>query len=147
MQSSRRVPFIQTVDGWAIIIGLFILLAGIILFFTSVPENYKSLHKTYHEIMSVESQHAPFKTVECHLAYGEQQRLRSDKTRFGMFLDKFTGRPHSWSNNPLSSIYRTESSAGISDPEKENNIRIIFRRSDCKFFHSYPDPDAASGVT
>lgn len=73
----------------------------------------------------MESQHAPFKTVEWHLAYREQQRLRSDKTPMGIFLDKFTGRLHSWSNNPLSSFYHTESSAGISDPEKEKLQHVI----------------------
>jgi len=117
MGASGRISFFKTEDGWAIIIGWLILATGSILFITSVPDDYNALHEKYNKIMASEGQDAPFKTLLWHRAFQDQQELRSDKTAFGQFLSKLTGKTHNWSINPLFAFY--QNGGALESPEQD----------------------------
>ncbi len=58
--------------------------------------------------MAREESEAPFRTVEWHQAYQAQQALQADNALMGKMLNRITGKPHSWSVNPLKAFVAFE---------------------------------------
>ena len=98
-------------DYLAIWIGFFIIITGLLVYFTSYPSYFKTEHQRLEKIMAHELEHAPFKTIAYYQALDKQEELKAEQLPAGKFLNKLTGNTHTWSNNPLKAFYLTEKQA------------------------------------
>lgn len=102
----------QHEDYWAIWIGSFILLFGLIVYFNLAPEDLEAQHLRLEQVMDTELGSAPFPTVSYYEAYEEQQNLQMAKEPFGQFLKQLVAKPNGWSVNPLKAFYDPPQPAG-----------------------------------
>ncbi len=94
-------------DYWSIWIGGFILLFGLFLFYNNTPEDFEKKHEDYDQILQTEKEKAPFKTIEWYRAFRAQRSIKAASEPVGKFFKKLTGKPSSWSTNPLAGLYKS----------------------------------------
>ncbi|GAB5552043.1 MAG: putative sulfate exporter family transporter [Saprospiraceae bacterium] len=87
-------------DYWAIWLGGFLLLLGLIISFVQQPAAMQE-DQDWYATMETESARAPFKTIEWHEASDAQMGIKGMDTPMGKFLKKLSGKPGTWSSNPL----------------------------------------------
>lgn len=92
-------------DYWAIWLGFLALIFGIVVYFNSAPDEMDVKIIQANTVMAQEEARAPFKTIEWHQAARAKHKLKAASGGFGGFLKTFTGKPHSWSTNPLTSFF------------------------------------------
>lgn len=93
--------FFKKEDYWAIWIGFAFLLFGLVVFISNPPKDMKVLQEKMERVMKEEEANAPYKTLTWYRAYDQLQKLKGSSTPLGKFLKNLTGKPGSWSNNPL----------------------------------------------
>lgn len=98
-------------DYWAIWIGFFLLLTGLVLFFANQPDNLRQIHQDLDAVIERENAKAPYKTVIWYEAYDQQQKVKAANEPIGRFLKKLTDKPGSWSENPAKSLVTTQKQA------------------------------------
>ena len=98
-------------DYWAIWIGFAFLLSGLIAFLNAPPEDMRSLQEKMERVMAKETANAPYKTVTWYKAYDQLQKLKGGNTSLGKFLKKLTGKPSSWTSNPLHAFVSNKAKA------------------------------------
>ncbi len=91
-------------DYWAIWLGFFLLLLGLIVFLNNKPDGMDSKIKKANAIMEQEEAKAPFKTITWHNEAALKNKLKASSTTAGKFLKNFTSKPHKWKINPLDSL-------------------------------------------
>ncbi len=94
-------------DYWAIWIGFALLFLGLFLFFSNPPKELERRHRELNALLSAENQKAPYKTVAWYEAFDKQQKIKSTNESIGKFLSKLTGKPGSWSSNPMDAFITT----------------------------------------
>ena len=100
-------------DYWAIWIGFFLLILGLVLFFANQPENLRQIHRDLDAVLEIEAEKAPYKTLIWYEAFDQQQKIKGASEPIGKFLNKLTDKPGSWSENPLRSFVTTEKQAEV----------------------------------
>ena len=98
-------------DYWAIWLGFFILILGMIIYFPSGPEGYRDKIDKANATLKAESEKAPFKTVAWYQAGAAKKKLRARSSGIGKAISKFMGRPHGWKANPFGAFYRGKAAA------------------------------------
>ncbi len=98
-------------DYWAIWLGCFILILGMIIYLPSGPAGFRDKIDKANATLKAEAAKAPFKTIAWHEASAAKKKLRARDSALGKWIGKFTGRPHSWTANPFQSFYRSKSAA------------------------------------
>ena len=102
----KRSPLLVKEDYWAIWIGGLFILVGIFLIFSGT--NIRKIqfeHRRAETIMENELEQTPFKTVAWHQAAMIQQDLTASGSPSGKFLSYITGKPHTWSDNPIRAFW------------------------------------------
>lgn len=97
-------------DYWAIWIGFGVLILGLSLFLANPPKDLVQKHTQYETVLASEAK-APFKTVQWYEAADQQQKLKGASEPIGKWLKKLTTKPGSWKDNPLESLYLSETGA------------------------------------
>lgn len=95
-------------DYWAIWIGFFLLLLGLVLFFANQPKNLRSIHIDLDTVLEIEAEKAPYKTLIWYEAFDQQQKIKGMSEPIGKFLNRLTDKPGSWSDNPIRSFVTTQ---------------------------------------
>ena len=98
-------------DYWAIWLGFFILIIGMILFLPSAPKDMDAKIAKANKTMATEAARAPFKTITWYKALDAKRKLKASNASFAKSLKKFLGKPHGWSGNPLDSFFMTGEAA------------------------------------
>lgn len=100
-------------DYLSIWIGLFFLVVGSILFFSTTPsfKFYQNAHQRYESILQNEMENAPFKTITWYQITDKQNELQAQKSPTGKLIAKLTGKPATWSSNPIKAFYLSEKQA------------------------------------
>ncbi len=114
-------PFSKTEDFWAIVIGGFLLLAALAIYFSIIPEDLKErIQRVEMDLKNTEN--LPFNTVARHEAYADLEKLKLSSEPVGKFLKKLTGKPNSWTTNPLEAFHKSARQADLSvEAEAANN--------------------------
>jgi len=94
-------------DFWAIWIGLFLLLFGVLIYFFSVPQEMRMEGKRLEKISQL-NDGAPFKTVQQWIADDKQKSLKGYKEAIPQWFYKLTGKPGKWKTNPIESLHLSE---------------------------------------
>lgn len=116
-------------DYWSIWIGSFILLFGLFLFYNNAPKDYKTRHADYDQVLKTEKEKVPFKTIEWYRAFRAQRSIKSSSEPLGKFLKKVTGKPGSWSANPLSSFYKSAARDSLEKHEQTKKLADLVEKN------------------
>ena len=106
-------------DYWAIWLGFFILILGLIIYLPSGPSGYAEKIEKANATLKAESEKAPFKTIAWYDAVAAKRKLRATSSGVGKAIKTFTGTPHGWKANPFQSFYRSKSSADASNEKAQ----------------------------
>ncbi|MCB0666885.1 MAG: putative sulfate exporter family transporter [Saprospiraceae bacterium] len=105
--------FSRSEDFHAILLGVLILLAGLIIYFITGYREINEAQTQYIEDLETSAKVNPeFKSVEWYEAYDHLQAIQGSKNAVGTFLKNLTDKPGSWKSNPLASM---QLSAGEAD--------------------------------
>ncbi len=98
-------------DYWAIWLGFFILLVGIIIYFNNPPADLQKKIGDANAVLAAESAKAPFKTIGWYKAVDAKHKLKATDSTFGKKFKSFTNKPHGWSSNPIQAFIMGEETA------------------------------------
>ena len=92
-------------DYWAIWIGAFILILGMLIYFPKGDQAVVAKIDKANAVLKEESAKAPFKTIAWYRAVDTKKGLKATSSPIGKSIKVFTGKPHGWSSNPLDSLF------------------------------------------
>ena len=98
-------------DYWAIWLGFFMLIVGIVIYFNNAPADMNKKISNANDILAAESSRAPFKTVAWYQAVDAKKKLKATSSDIGKSIKNFTNKPHGWSSNPLHAIILGDAAA------------------------------------
>jgi len=98
-------------DYWAIWLGFFILLIGIIIYFNNPPADMRAKIDEANTTLAAESARAPFKTVEWYKAVDAKKKLKATSSPIGKTIKNFTSKPRGWKSNPIGAFVQGEEAA------------------------------------
>jgi len=98
-------------DYWAIWLGFFILLIGIIIYFNNPPADMRAKIDEANTTLAAESTRAPFKTVEWYKAVDAKKKLKATSSPIGRTIKNFTSKPRGWKSNPIGAFVQGEEAA------------------------------------
>ncbi len=98
-------------DYWAIWLGFFILILGLILFIPRGPEGFREKIDKANATLKAEAQKAPFKTIAWHNAVAAKKKFKASDSSLGKSIKALTTKPHGWVSNPLDSFVRSKATA------------------------------------
>ena len=88
--SSRITELWKTEDYWAIWLGFFILILGLIIYLPRGPADMQAKIDEANATLKAESERAPFKTIAWHKAVSAKKKLRARSSPAGKKISKFT---------------------------------------------------------
>ncbi len=100
-------------DYWAIWLGFIILIIGMIIFFPRIPDGLHDKIDQSNSILQIESQKAPFKTIEWYKASDAKLGLKANSQRFAKSIKNFLNKPHGWKTNPIDGFTLSKRDAKI----------------------------------
>jgi uncharacterized membrane protein YadS len=89
----------------AIWLGAIILLVGLAVFVFSQAGNLSETRKAIRAGLAEEESRAPFRTVQWYLLQESGDQAVTGRSAVAAWFSDITGRPKSWSTNPLRSVY------------------------------------------
>lgn len=92
----KRTGFLASEDNWANLLGGFLLLVGLIIFFAIKPADLDEQHREYGRIIAAEQVGTPYTTLAYYDALEAQESLKLSSTPVGKFLRQLTAKPGSW---------------------------------------------------
>lgn len=98
-------------DYWAIWLGFILLFAAVCIFINGAPASYKDTIDKSNAIMKVESEKAPFKTIAYIQAQNAKKAVVGKNLPIAKKIQQFIATPASWSVDPISSLFRSQSEA------------------------------------
>ncbi len=110
---SRLSDFWKLEDYWAIWLGFFLLIAGMVIYFPNRPDDLDGKIAAANSTMEAEAVRAPFKTIEWYEASDSKKKNKAVSSPAGKRVQSFTHKPHKWKNNPLKAFYLSEESADV----------------------------------
>lgn len=113
--------FIYKEDFWSIVLGLFLLLAGLLIFIVQTPDGIEK-QVGLETAISSEEENAAFKTVEWYQNFDQLKKIKASNSSAGKTLKKFTDKPGSWSNNPLQSFVISSSTADLKNDNAQEKF-------------------------
>ncbi len=122
MAIKKKSEFLITEDWWAIWIGFFLIILGLVIFLNLKPDGMEDTFKKANAIMKNEAERAPFKTIEWFVENDRKESIKATKEPAGELLQDITGKLHSWSDNPLHAFYLSDHAAS----EKAEKARIKY---------------------
>ena len=117
-------------DYWAIWLGFFILILGMIIYFPSGPEGYRDKIAKANATLKAESARAPFKTVAWYQAGDAKKKLRARNASIGKWIGKFMGKPHGWKANPFGAFYRSKAAADAANAKAKPKYETAKKAAD-----------------
>lgn len=98
-------------DYWAIWLGFFLLIAGLIIFLPRQPEGMQDVFDKSNTIMEAEANRAPFKTVAFLEAQDAKEKVKARSQGFAKKIASFMGKPGKWTTNPMDAFIMTQEQA------------------------------------
>ena len=98
-------------DYWAIWIGFFLLILGLLIFLPRPPADMKDNFTKYNTVLEEESQKAPFKTIEWYKAADAKGKIKATDQGYAKSLKKLLSKTHSWKDNPVTAFVMSKEAA------------------------------------
>ncbi|MDM8543214.1 putative sulfate exporter family transporter [Desulfococcaceae bacterium HSG9] len=106
-------------DWWAVWLGFFLLIAGIMVYFPHTGEMQAKLQKVEAQYSEQAQRTDKLKTIAWYQLSDAKKKVQALKSSTGKWLKKFTGKPHKWTNNPFDAFFKSKEKA---DAQKEKAI-------------------------
>lgn len=100
-----KSKLITSEDYWAIWLGSFFLLAGIIMYVVVGRQSIEKELDIHVNLAAQQEKDAPFKTLDWYKSKDNIKQLTGAKTNIGKSISTLLTRPKSWKENPLRSFY------------------------------------------
>lgn len=94
-------------DYWAIWLGLILIAAAMMVFFTNPPANMSETINQANNTLKQESETAPFQTAAWHQASDAKKNLKGTSIAAAIAIDRWLVTFGSWKNNPLDAFVYT----------------------------------------
>ncbi|MCG8470261.1 MAG: YeiH family protein [Desulfobacterales bacterium] len=107
-------------DYWAIWLGFFVLIVGMILFFPKATPQKKMEIDQANAVLEMESAKAPFKTIAWYGAVDAKKKMKALSSDEGKLIKKVTSKPKSWKMNPLHAFLMSDTAAA----EKASKAKV-----------------------
>ena len=98
-------------DWWAIWLGFFLLLLGVVLYFPSAGEHKEELQAIESKYKAEATRTGEMKTIAWYQMNDAKKKIKARSNAAGKWLKSFTAKPKNWSTNPLDAFYRSEADA------------------------------------
>lgn len=115
-------------DYWAIWLGGFLLIVGLLVFFTQKPTELTKA-PNWSAAMKAEADRVPFKSIEWYQASDAQMAIKGSSTKAGKWLQKLTGKPGGWTVNPLGGLITTSAQADQAQARYNQEARTAKQRA------------------
>jgi uncharacterized membrane protein YadS len=91
-------------DWWAVWLGFFILLLGVLFYFPSAGNLKAKIEKAEAKYGEAAKRTAAFKTVAWYQLSDAKKKVKANSSGIGKWMKKFSGKPKKWSDNPLNAF-------------------------------------------
>ena len=98
-------------DWWAVWLGFFILLLGIVFYFPHAGDMRAKIEKAEAKYAADAKRTAQFKTVAWYQMSDAKKKVKANSVGIGKWMKKFSGKPKNWSSNPLDAFFMIEAKA------------------------------------
>lgn len=98
-------------DWWAIWLGFFILLLGIVFYFPSAGDMKTKLEAVNAKYGQTAMKTDKFKTVGYYQLSDAKKKVKAKDSGIGKFMSKLSKKPHKWTTNPLNAFYMSDEQA------------------------------------
>ncbi len=100
-------------DWWAVWLGFFILLLGIVFYFPSSGDMKVKVEAAQAKYGQAAIKTDKFKTIGYYNLSDAKKKVKAKSSAFGGFMSKLTKKPHGWSTNPLDAFYMSDEKAAL----------------------------------
>ncbi len=98
-------------DWWAIWLGFFILLAGMVVYFPHSGDMKAALEKADAKYHSQANRTTAFKTIAWYQLSDAKAKVKAQNISTGKWLSKMTAKTHKWTSNPLDAFFMSKEKA------------------------------------
>ncbi len=98
-------------DWWAVWLGFFILLVGIVFYFPQAGDVKAKLEKAEAKYSVQANRTDRLKTIAWYQLADAKKKVKAKDTGFGKWIKKFSGKPGKWSTNPLDAFFMSAEKA------------------------------------
>jgi len=98
-------------DYWAIWLGFFVLILGMLIFFPKATGEVKQSIGKANTTLEMESDRAPFKTIAWYKALDAKKKLKASSSPEGKWISKVSSKPKGWKVNPLDAFVMSDATA------------------------------------
>lgn len=102
---------LKTEDWWAVWLGFFILLMGVVFYFPQVGAMKEKLAAIEAEYGQEARKTDQFKTIGWYQLNDAKKGVKSKDIAVGKWLATYSKKPHGWKANPLDAFYMSEGKA------------------------------------
>ena len=102
---------LKTEDWWAVWLGFFILLMGVVFYFPQLGDMKEKLAAIEAEYGQEARKTDQFKTIGWYQLNDAKKSVKSKDIAVGKWLATYSKKPHGWKSNPLDSFYMSEDKA------------------------------------
>ena len=132
-----------TEDYWAIWLGFFLIVIGMLFFLPHPPKGMRQAIEQANATMQEQADAAPFKTVAWHQANDQKAGIKSTSMTFARRLAKYLHKPHKWKTNPLDSFYVSAPQAQIARDKAQAKYDTAKTQTDLHLAAALKAEDAA----
>ena len=111
LKQSRWTELWRKEDYWAIWLGFILIAVALYLFLPETSDEMMEKITHSNEILKVESEKAPFKTIAYRKAVAAKEKFKASDSDIGKKIANFTKKPGSWTTNPLESFVLSKEAA------------------------------------
>ena len=112
-------------DYWAIWLGAFVLIIGLLINYMSMPVDASKTIATARAAMAAEEARAPIRTVAWHEANDKLGGLRASGQGLARDLGSYLARPMKWTTNPLDAFVKDGPDAAKRDAAKARHEAAV----------------------
>lgn len=98
-------------DWWAVWLGFFILLVGMVFYFPHAGDIQAKLEKAEAKYSVQANRTAKLKTIAWYQLADAKKKVKAKNSGFGKWIKKFSGKPGKWSTNPLDAFFMSAEKA------------------------------------
>ena len=98
-------------DWWAVWLGFFILLLGIMFYFPQTGNMKTKIEKAEAKYGVAAKRTAKLKTIAWYQLSDAKKKAKANSTGIGKWMKKFSGKPKTWSGNPLDAFFMSKEKA------------------------------------
>ncbi len=111
----------RTEDYWAIWLGLLLCGVGLLVYLPGAPPNAARIIGGAEAVIQSEES-APFRTVAWFEAHEVKLGIRADRSPWASTLPKLSGKPHGWTTNPLSALWKSNTETYLARNARQQRV-------------------------